>query len=68
MSYIDKGNGFNQDTKVHDISDGMIFAEVKANVGGADIGIACEKVDGKDNVTSTSVRDMRLKGTVEVKI
>jgi hypothetical protein len=68
LAYVDKGDGANQDTKTKDYGLGMIFAEVKANVGGADIGIACEKVDGKENVATTTVNDMRLKGTVEVKI
>ena len=68
LNYVSKGNGVSADTKTYELDAGMIFAEVKANVGGADIGIAYEKVDGRDSVTSVSARDMRLKGTVEVKI
>lgn len=68
LGYVDKGNGTDKDVKTYELSAGMVFAEVKYNVGGVDIGIAYEKVDGEDKVTSDKVKDMRLKGTVEVKI
>ena len=68
LAYVNKGTGANQDTKTYDFSGGMVFAEVKANVGGVDIGCAYEKVDGTDAVASAVTKDMRLKATVEVKI
>lgn len=70
LAYVNKGTGLNQDTKTKDFSGGMVFAEVKANVGGVDIGCAYEKVDGTDNAPATPVttKDMRFKATVEVKI
>jgi|GEM_PF-3209283 len=64
LSYVTKVGG----TKTYNFQGSMLFAEVKANVGGVDAGIACEMVDGKDKVASAKVSDMRLKGTVEIKI
>ncbi len=68
INYINKGTGLDEDTKTYDLQAGMLFAEVKVNVGGADIGLAYEKVNGEDKITTADVDDMRLKATVEVKI
>jgi hypothetical protein len=69
MAYVDKGNGTTDaNIKTKDYGLGMVFAEVKANVGGTDIAWAYEKVDGKENVSAATVKDMRIKATVEVKI
>jgi hypothetical protein len=54
--------------KTYDFSGGMVFAEVKANVGGVDMAWAYEKVDGKENVGGATVKDMRIKATAEIKI
>jgi opacity protein-like surface antigen len=56
------------DTKTYDFSGGMVFAEVKANVGGVDMAWAYEKVDGKDAISSAITKDMRIKATAEIKI
>jgi len=64
LAYVNK----TADTKTYDLSGGMVFAEVKANVGGVDMAWAYEKVDGTENVSSAKVKDMRIKATVEVKI
>lgn len=68
LAYISKGNGTSADTKTYDLSGGMVFAEVKANVGGVDMAWAYEKVDGKENVSGATVKDMRIKATAEIKI
>jgi hypothetical protein len=68
LNYLSKGNGTSASAKTYELQAGMIFAEVKANVGGVDMALFVEKVDGEDKVTSADVNDMRLKGTVEVKI
>jgi hypothetical protein len=68
LGYLNKGDGTDPNAKTYDFRGGMVFAEVKANVGGVDVGVAYEKVDGEDKIASTKTNDMRLKGTVEVKI
>lgn len=65
LSYINKLGG----TKNAEFAGGMVFAEAKVNVGGADIGWVYEKVDGENKLpTVTKVNDMRVKAYVEVNI
>ena len=68
ISYLSKGNGTDPEAKTYELGAAMVFAELKYNVGGVDIGCAYENISGTENVSSTKVNDMRLKATVEVKI
>jgi hypothetical protein len=68
LNYVNKGNGLDEDVKTYELQAGMIFANVKYNVGGVDVGLAWEKVDGEDKIADADVDDMRFKGTVEIKI
>jgi hypothetical protein len=68
LNYVNEGNGLDEDVTTYELNAGMLFAEVKYNVGGVDIGMAWEKVNGEEDVSGADVDDMRFKGTVEVKI